>query len=85
MISPGDAASRMISEGDEVKVYNRTGGFHGVAHVTADVPAGLVVGYLSATGEGLTRKVPSTASRPHALAAWVIVRRSRTIWCRWNY
>ena len=44
MISPGDAASRMISEGDEVKVYNRTGGFHGVAHVTTDLPAGLVVG-----------------------------------------
>jgi anaerobic selenocysteine-containing dehydrogenase len=44
MISPSDAASRMISEGDEVKVYNRTGGFHGVAHVTTDVPAGLIVG-----------------------------------------
>jgi anaerobic selenocysteine-containing dehydrogenase len=43
LINPSDAAERMIQEGDSVKVYNRTGGFHGVAKVTDDVPAGLVV------------------------------------------
>jgi anaerobic selenocysteine-containing dehydrogenase len=43
LLSPQDAAERMIEHGDRVKVYNRTGGFQGVAHVTDDVQAGLVV------------------------------------------
>jgi anaerobic selenocysteine-containing dehydrogenase len=43
LINPADASERMIKGGDNVKVYNRTGGFHGIANVTDDVPPGLVV------------------------------------------
>jgi len=43
LLSPQDASERMIEHGDKVKVYNRTGGFQGVAHITDDVRAGVVV------------------------------------------
>jgi anaerobic selenocysteine-containing dehydrogenase len=43
LVNPKDASERMIEDGDDLKVYNRTGGFHGVAKVTEDVPPGLVV------------------------------------------
>jgi anaerobic selenocysteine-containing dehydrogenase len=43
LINPADASERLIKQGDEVRVYNRTGGFDGVANVTDDVPPGLVV------------------------------------------
>jgi anaerobic selenocysteine-containing dehydrogenase len=43
LLSPQDAAERMIEHGDKVKVYNRTGGFQGVAHITDDVRTGVVV------------------------------------------
>src|SRR5260370_40608836 len=40
LLSPQDAAERMIEHGDKVKVYNRTGAFQGVAHVSDDVQDG---------------------------------------------
>jgi len=46
MISPEDAASRQIREGDPVRVHNARGGFEGFAKVTDDVPAGRVVATL---------------------------------------
>ncbi len=46
MISPEDAASRQIREGDPVRVHNGRGGFEGFAKVTDDVPAGRVVATL---------------------------------------
>lgn len=54
LINPADASERMITQDDKVKVYNRTGRFHGIAHVTDDVPPGLVVatvGYWRAHNE----------------------------------
>ncbi|MDK1386498.1 molybdopterin-dependent oxidoreductase [Sinorhizobium sp. 8-89] len=61
LINPGDAASRGISNGQQVKVYNATGAFLGVANVTDDVPAGVVVatvGYWrSANPEGTVNSV----------------------------
>ena len=46
MVSPADAAKRSIREGDPVRVYNGRGDFEGVARVTDDVPAGVVVATL---------------------------------------
>ena len=41
-ISPADAASRQLNDGDAIRVYNERGDFAAAAHVTADVPAGVV-------------------------------------------
>jgi anaerobic selenocysteine-containing dehydrogenase len=46
MISPADAATRSIREGDPVRVHNGRGDFEGVARVTDDVPNGVVVATL---------------------------------------
>jgi len=46
MISPADAASRNIREGDPVPVKNDRGDFEGLARVTDDVPHGIVVATL---------------------------------------
>jgi anaerobic selenocysteine-containing dehydrogenase len=43
LINPRDAADRMIQPHDKIKVYNKSGGFLGVARVTDDVPQGIVV------------------------------------------
>ncbi len=41
-----DAQSRMINQGDTVRVFNRRGAFEGVAKITDDVNAGLIVATL---------------------------------------
>jgi anaerobic selenocysteine-containing dehydrogenase len=41
-----DAQSRAINEGDTVRVFNQRGAFEGVAKITADVNAGLIVATL---------------------------------------
>ncbi|MBY0261490.1 MAG: molybdopterin-dependent oxidoreductase, partial [Phycisphaerales bacterium] len=46
MISAADAEKRSIREGDPVRVYNGRGDFEGVARVTDDVPAGVIVATL---------------------------------------
>jgi anaerobic selenocysteine-containing dehydrogenase len=46
MISPTDAATRNIREGDPVRVHNARGDFEGVARVTEDVNPGIVVATL---------------------------------------
>ena len=46
MISPADATTRSIREGDPVRVHNGRGDFEGVARVTDDVPPGVVVATL---------------------------------------
>lgn len=46
MVSPRDAATRAIREGDPVRVFNGRGDFEGVARVTDDVPPGVVVATL---------------------------------------
>lgn len=46
MISPKDAASRSIRDGDPVRVYNGRGDFEGMARVTEDVNPGIVVATL---------------------------------------
>jgi anaerobic selenocysteine-containing dehydrogenase len=46
MISPTDAASRNIRDGDPVRVENARGNFEGVARVTEDVNPGIVVATL---------------------------------------
>ena len=46
MISPADATTRSIREGDPVRVHNGRGDFEGVARVTDDVPTGVVVATL---------------------------------------
>lgn len=46
MISPADAATRNIREGDPVRVTNDRGAFEGVARVTEDVNPGIVVATL---------------------------------------
>jgi anaerobic selenocysteine-containing dehydrogenase len=46
IISPGDAQSRNIRDGDPVRVYNDRGDFEGVARVSDDAPAGVVVATL---------------------------------------
>ncbi|MBR1225158.1 molybdopterin-dependent oxidoreductase [Bradyrhizobium sp. AUGA SZCCT0176] len=43
LINPADAGERMIMQGEQVRVYNRTGSFLGVAKITDDVPLGVVV------------------------------------------
>ena len=46
IISPGDARSRNIRDGDPVRVYNDRGDFEGVARVSDDAPAGVIVATL---------------------------------------
>lgn len=46
MISPTDAEERAIRHGDPVRVSNARGSFEGLARVTDDVPAGLIVSTL---------------------------------------
>lgn len=46
MVSPADASSRNIRDGDPVRVFNGRGDFEGVARVTDDVPTGVVVATL---------------------------------------
>ncbi len=46
MVSPADAATRLIRDGDPVRVHNGRGDFEGVARVTDDVPEGVVVATL---------------------------------------
>ena len=46
MISPTDAKSRSIRDGDPVRVHNGRGDFEGLARVTDDVPGGVVVATL---------------------------------------
>lgn len=46
LISPADAAKRNIREGDPVRVFNDRGDFEGVARITGDVNAGIVVATL---------------------------------------
>jgi anaerobic selenocysteine-containing dehydrogenase len=41
-ISRADADARQISNGDEIKIYNERGKFGAKAHVTDDVPPGVV-------------------------------------------
>ncbi len=46
IISPVDAQQRNIRDGDPVRVYNDRGDFEGVARVSDDAPAGVVVATL---------------------------------------
>ena len=46
IISPSDARSRNIRDGDPVRVYNDRGDFEGVARVSDDAPAGVIVATL---------------------------------------
>ncbi len=46
LISPKDAATRSIREGDPVRVFNKRGDFQGFARVTDDVQSGVVVATL---------------------------------------
>jgi anaerobic selenocysteine-containing dehydrogenase len=46
MVSPADAETRNIRDGDPVRVHNGRGDFEGVARVTTDVPTGIVVATL---------------------------------------
>jgi len=41
-ISRIDAEARQLSSGDEIKIYNERGEFGAIAHVTDDVPPGVV-------------------------------------------
>jgi anaerobic selenocysteine-containing dehydrogenase len=41
-ISRVDADARQLSNGDEIKIYNERGEFRAMAHVTDDVPPGVV-------------------------------------------
>jgi anaerobic selenocysteine-containing dehydrogenase len=46
LLNAADAQSRAISEGDTVRVFNQRGAFEGVAKITGDVNAGLIVATL---------------------------------------
>lgn len=46
MIHPADANKRGVKEGTKVKVFNDRGAFEGVARVSTDVNAGIVVASL---------------------------------------
>jgi len=46
MVSPADAQTRAIRDGDPVRVHNGRGDFEGIARVTSDVPTGVVVATL---------------------------------------
>ncbi|HEU0155801.1 MAG TPA: molybdopterin-dependent oxidoreductase [Stellaceae bacterium] len=41
-IAPGDAARRALKQGDPIRVYNHHGSFAATAHVTAQIPDGVV-------------------------------------------
>jgi len=41
-ISPHDAARREVAEGDAIRVYNRRGVFAAEAHITEQIPPGVV-------------------------------------------
>jgi anaerobic selenocysteine-containing dehydrogenase len=78
LLSQQDAAERIIEHGDKVKVYNRTGGFQRVAHITDDVRTGVVV-TPSDIGGLITRTAPLIACPQLGSAGWETVRHSRTI------
>ncbi len=62
LINAADAASRAIRDGDTVRVFNDRGGFAGVAQVTEDVNAGVVVttlGYWRQLNQGTVNVVSS--------------------------
>ena len=62
MISATDADARGVQDGDPVKVFNDRGGFEGVARITSDVSAGLVVatlGYWRQLNKGTVNCVSS--------------------------
>ncbi|CAN7780417.1 molybdopterin-containing oxidoreductase family protein [Variovorax sp. LjRoot178] len=44
LINPSDAQSRAIGHGDSIRIFNRSGAFQGVAHVSDDVNPGIVIG-----------------------------------------
>ena len=46
LINKNDADARNISEGENVKVYNDRGDFHGNARISEDVSPGIVVATL---------------------------------------
>ena len=41
-ISPGDASARALGDGDAIRVFNDRGTFDAKAHLTQDIPAGVV-------------------------------------------
>ena len=41
-ISPGDGAARGLGDGDALRVFNEQGAFEAKAHITADIPPGVV-------------------------------------------
>ncbi len=41
-MSPDDAGTRALSDGDDIRIHNRRGGFEAKAHVTDRIPAGVV-------------------------------------------
>ena len=62
LINAEDAASRGIHDGDKVRVFNNRGGFEGVAKITDDVNAGLVVatlGYWRQLNKGTVNNISS--------------------------
>lgn len=62
LINPSDAEQRQIGEGDSVKVFNDRGAFEGVARLTTDVNAGVVVatlGYWRQLNRGTVNVVSS--------------------------
>lgn len=52
-ISPADAASRKLVDGDPIRVFNRRGAFQAKAHVTDRIPPGVV--WMRDGWEGLNR------------------------------
>lgn len=62
MINAADADSRGVQDGDQVRVFNDRGGFEGVARITDDVSAGLIVatlGYWRQLNKGTVNCVSS--------------------------
>lgn len=65
LINPSDAGGRGIADGAEVRVFNDRGMFHGLAKVTEDVPAGVLVaslGYWHALNKGGAVNVISSST-----------------------
>ena len=64
MINPHDAKTRGIMDGSRVQVANDRGAFKGVARITDDVKAGIVVatlGYWRQLNEGTVNSISSGA------------------------
>ena len=62
MLSKHDAGARSIQEGARVRVFNDRGGFEGVAQITDDVSAGIIVatlGYWRQLNKGTVNCVSS--------------------------